>query len=480
MSDIDKNIIVIVEDESELNMLIRLEMEKAGYKTQSLYSGEETLKWISENFSENIFFLFDYQLSDMESLELIPKIKVEYSEISFMVLTGKGDEKIAVEMMKMGAYDYIVKEGNFIKLLPSRVEKSINQKNLKIELAAKQKEILISEHKYRSIFENIQDVYFEIDFNGMIKEISPSVDALFLQPREQLLNENIQKFFFNPKDFEYFIKLIQISNQLDNYEMSLITKDQEKKFCTCTCKTIEYPDIAEKIIIGSIRDITESKKMERTIMNKVVETEEKDRKKFAEELHDGLGPILSTIKMYMDLIEKSAVYNPESSKNEIIKNIFDLLDESIKFSNSIANNLVPNIISDYGLIVAIKTFCNKIIQTGKIKISLEFQLRNKRLNEILEVILYRTLIEFINNTLKHAQAKNIRINILQENNHLNVIYEDDGIGFDSERILNHPETAEGVGLINVVNRLKSFNGTISFDTKNKTKINIRLDLENFL
>ena len=63
-------------------------------------------------------------------------------------------------------------------------------------------------------------------------------------------------------------------------------------------------------------------------MNKVVETEEKDRKKFAEELHDGLGPILSTIKMYMDLIEKSAVYNPESSKNEIIRNIFDLLDEN--------------------------------------------------------------------------------------------------------------------------------------------------------
>ena len=195
MSDTDKNIIVIVEDESELNMLIRLEMEKAGYKTQSLYSGEETLKWISENFSENLFFLFDYQLSDMESLELIPKIKIDHSDISFMVLTGKGDEKIAVEMMKMGAYDYIVKEGNFIKLLPSRVEKSINQGNLKIELAAKQKEILISEHKYRSIFENIQDVYFEIDFNGMIKEISPSVETLFLQPREYLINDNIQKFF---------------------------------------------------------------------------------------------------------------------------------------------------------------------------------------------------------------------------------------------------------------------------------------------
>ena len=201
--------------------------------------------------------------------------------------------------------------------------------------------------------------------------------------------------------------------------------------------------------------------MERTIMNKVVETEEKDRKKFAEELHDGLGPILSTIKMYMDLIEKSAIYNPESSKNEIIKNIFDLLDESIKFSNSIANNLVPNMISDYGLIVAIKTFCNKIIQTGKIKISLEFQLRNKRLNEILEVILYRTLIEFINNTLKHAQAKNIRINILQENNHLNVIYEDDGIGFDFEKMLDDPRT--GMGLKNILSRVKSVDGIIQAD-----------------
>ena len=116
MSDTDKNIIVIVEDESELNMLIRLEMEKAGYKTQSFYSGEETLKWLYENFSENIFFLFDYQLSDTEALELIPKIKEKHPDISFMVLTGKGDEKIAVEMLKMGAYDYIVKEGNFIKL----------------------------------------------------------------------------------------------------------------------------------------------------------------------------------------------------------------------------------------------------------------------------------------------------------------------------------------------------------------------------
>ncbi len=475
-----KIVVVVIEDDAELNMLIRLELEKSGKQTKGLFSGKEALKWISENYNEDLFFLFDYKLQDIDATELIEKIRVNNSEISFMILTGKGDEKIAVDMMKMGSYDYIVKDGNFIKLLPSKINHALQQLNLKKELAAKQKEIILSEHKYRSIFENIQDIYLEIETNGNIKEISPSVQTLLNYSRDELINTNLSKLLFNIKDFDYLIKLIQVSEQLENYEMSLITKNQEKKFCIFNCKIIEYPEFSDRIIIGSIRDITERKKMERTIMNKIIETEEKYRKKFADELHDGLGPILSTIKMYVDLIDKSAILNPDTQKNEIIKNIYELLDESLKFSNSIANNLTPNIIHDFGLIVAIKTFCNKIIQTGKININFEFQLREKRLNEILEVMLYRTIIELINNTLKHAQAKTIKIKMLQENNYLNIFYEDNGIGFDINKVLNSPEVNSGVGLITIVSRIHSFNGIIDFDTKNGTKISIRIDLDNFI
>jgi len=471
--------ITIIEDDLDLNMLIKIELERNGFKTKGIYTGREALNWISKNHNDKVFYIFDYKLSDMDAYELIEEIKKTYPDIPFIVLTGKGDEKVAVNMMKMGAYDYIIKDASFNKLLSSRLSHAIEQLNIKKELAENQKKIILSESKYRSIFENIQDVFFEITFDGNIIEISPSVQAMFDYEREELISSVFLNLLNNAKDFELFLNVLETNDVITNYEITLKTKNNEIKYCTITCKTIIYPEHVDKLIIGTIRDITERKKVERLILNKIIETEEKEKKKFADELHDGLGPILATIKMYVDLIDQSGHSKNLDKKNDVIQNIYDLIDESLQFTKSVANNLMPNIISEYGLIVAIKSFCNKITLTGKLNISLEFQLGNKRLNQILEIMLYRIIIELINNTIKHAYAKKIYVKIVQENNLLNVSYEDDGIGFDIDRILNYPEISDGVGLINVVNRLKSFNGTITFDTKEQSKINILLDLENF-
>lgn len=200
--------------------------------------------------------------------------------------------------------------------------------------------------------------------------------------------------------------------------------------------------------LDEIRRETENK-----ILSAVIRTEERERQHFAKELHDGLGPLLSVAKMLLSGLDTGA----ETGVNEKIKqNLQQAVDEAIVNVREISANISPHILNNFGLKDAVESFIRKLRSTGGIDIRFTTNLGNRRFCYNVEVIMYRVICELITNTLRHANADRIGIDLKLKEETIYLHYKDNGIGFDVSRQV----TRYGMGLDNIQYRLKSGNGDI--------------------
>lgn len=195
------------------------------------------------------------------------------------------------------------------------------------------------------------------------------------------------------------------------------------------------------------------KNEEKKVLNAIMMTEEKERKRFAKDLHDGLGPLLSTVKMSISALLKSE----KDSKNlEIIKNADHLINESINSIKEISNNLSPHVLNNFGLANAVNSFVDKINEIKKIEIHFTSNIFNQQISSHIEILLYRIVCELIHNSIQHAEAERVEISITKKNNVIDLFYDDNGKGFNFD--YNLIKKNEGSGLQNMISRLESIHG----------------------
>ena len=212
--------------------------------------------------------------------------------------------------------------------------------------------------------------------------------------------------------------------------------------------------------------------MERKVLNAIIKTEENERKRFAKDLHDGLGPLLSSIKMLVSGIKRE----PGSNYNEkIIANLETVTNEAIISIKDISNSLSPHILSNFGLLSAINSFSEKINDANMLKVVVNSNINSKRFNFNTEVVLYRVVCELLTNTLKHASASLANIDIFLENNILKMYYFDNGKGFNVEK--NMSKETKGMGLNNIITRLKAIDGKIEIISKPNQGVNINIQIQ---
>ena len=210
-----------------------------------------------------------------------------------------------------------------------------------------------------------------------------------------------------------------------------------------------------KRIFNIQKQINDLRKQNETrVLSAILKTEENERQYFAKELHDGLGPLLSSVKM---AISASGNYN-----KKLLDNAEKLIDESITTLKDISNKLSPHVLLNFGLFKAVKSFINKLQKIGDPTIKLNSNIENKRFSYNIEVVLYRIICELISNTLIHANARNVYIDLLADEKSISLKYIDDGIGFDVKQVEND---LIGMGYSNIKSRIKSLNGTFNFFSK---------------
>jgi PAS domain S-box-containing protein len=220
---------------------------------------------------------------------------------------------------------------------------------------------------------------------------------------------------------------------------------------------------------GLITDITEKKILEQQILNSVIETEEKERLHISQELHDGIGPLLSASKMYIQWLARQ---EKDEKRNTIINDIEKLLDESMDTIREMSFKLSPHILQNFGLHEAINALAEKIQESSAIAFDVKLD-DFERIDEKIEIIIYRVLCECINNSIKHSKASNITICLSCKQNVLTFEYADNGKGFDYDNVIKE---YKGIGLLNMQSRIKSINGLMDLKSNETEGTSIKISI----
>jgi signal transduction histidine kinase len=216
--------------------------------------------------------------------------------------------------------------------------------------------------------------------------------------------------------------------------------------------------VLSRYLVRHVDLVTLQRRMlENRLMTAVLRTEERSRASFSRELHDGLGPLLSSAKMSLSAMSKS---NLNDKDRAIVQNTSALIDEAIRSLREISNNLSPHILNNFGLARGIKNFIDRLATMHSTKIAFTTHLRDERFDSNIEVIIYRVVCELINNSLKHAHCTEIRLSLELEQNRLVLTYSDNGCGFNVADVMD-----KGMGLSNITSRINSLNGSLNISSK---------------
>lgn len=186
--------------------------------------------------------------------------------------------------------------------------------------------------------------------------------------------------------------------------------------------------------------------------------QEKERERIARELHDGIGVLLSTASIHFSSVEAKA----DKKTSEMLKKANKLLKEAGHEVRQISHNMMPGVLSKFGLKEAIEDLFEEVDDAGEIEVDLDVVCRDdERLPENMEIMIYRIVQEMINNTLKYAKASNIFFHISRCEQEITMEYKDNGIGFN-EAELPH---GKNLGISGIRSRVEYLGGEIELHAK---------------
>ena len=211
-------------------------------------------------------------------------------------------------------------------------------------------------------------------------------------------------------------------------------------------------------------------KQEIASLQGVLEGQETERRRVAIDLHDRLGGILSMVKLHFSVVTESL--SKDDQAHAKFMKASDLLDQATGEVRSISHNLLSGVLMKFGLVPALEDLKDKISQTGKLKVTLYSNELNNVLSAEQELQLYRIVQELISNILKHSQAKEANIQLTKGDESVNLIVEDDGIGFDLKAV----NKKTGIGLSNLKARVAKLNGNFHIDSGRGAGTTISIDI----
>lgn len=212
-----------------------------------------------------------------------------------------------------------------------------------------------------------------------------------------------------------------------------------------------------RLIVCEIHNKTTAKNIPQLLAKTAAHIENRERQKLANDLHDNVGPLLSSMNMYLSIL---AHKNELQAQNHILDDLKKILKDTIATVREISNNLSPYLLTNHGLTDALDYF----IHTKQRLIKFEF--RNEigltRFDDLIENMIYQIVIESFNNSLKHSGASTIGLDMHLENNTLFLKYRDNGCGFNFDERMKDPSKC--MGLLSIINRIRVIDGQYCFDT----------------
>jgi signal transduction histidine kinase/Tfp pilus assembly protein PilF len=193
-------------------------------------------------------------------------------------------------------------------------------------------------------------------------------------------------------------------------------------------------------------------------ISSMLEGQENERMRIAQDLHDGIGGLLSSVKAHFSVIQKEI---EKIESYQLSERVESLIDEASSEVRRISHNMAPRAIRLNGLKAAIQDLAAQLQEAGQAKVDFEWNGSGNEIPETKEIMLYRIIQELTNNIIKHAQASHVLIQVNMFDDDLNLIVEDDGVGFDLHTAL----AQKSLGLKSIRSRVDFLDGKLDFDSR---------------
>ena len=260
------HLILVAEDDEDLSHLIQKNLQRAGFHTQGVTNGSDAVDWIVNKHAT--LLLLDYRLPDMIGKEVIKILIEKKLSIPFIVITGHGDEKVAVEMMKLGAFDYLIKDVALLDLLPSVVKRVLEQLVVQKELADAEQALKESEERNRVLIDiagktglGIVIVQNTEDMEGAIIFANDEIATILGYSPEEICTMSFKDFLFPdvfPAIKERYEKRQKGENVPSHYELNAIRRDGVTIVLEIGAGTMVYR--SKLATVAFVREITERKR----------------------------------------------------------------------------------------------------------------------------------------------------------------------------------------------------------------------------
>lgn len=253
--------------------------------------------------------------------------------------------------------------------------------------------------------------------------------------------------------------------------MALITANNEDTGSIEVFYAVEHPERFEGPFLKEERNLIDAlgelignmlnvKGAEQKIIATIMDTEDQERRRISKEIHDSLGQTLSAIALNMDMVDKEIELLSEKQQ-ERFKKVAALVNEAVIESRNIAHNLMPSTLNDFGYRLAVENMLDSLEGATNTQFKFYTNYETGKLDQAIELGLYRITQEAVNNSIKHSKAKSVTIQLMHYPDMLILTVEDDGEGFS----LKNTDEISRFGLNSMENRARSLNAEFSIDSE---------------
>jgi PAS domain S-box-containing protein len=476
-------LILLVEDEESHRTAIQRAFEAAPdqYRLESAGSLRQAREVLSRHHPA--VALTDFCLPDGDGSELISVAKGCWPII---LMSAKGNERIAVQSLKNGAQDYVVKSSDAFARMPDTIKHVLNVWELNLARKRAEEALQESEEKYRILSERMILAAKSASFGVWDWDIAADVI---------LWDDTMYEIHGVPKDspvpLAAWIDVVypgELASALDSIKKNIYKGGREVEFqITRSDGEVRYIYSAEGFIrndqreviriVGVNTDITKRKQAEenqRSYARRLVEMEEDLRKKLAIELHDEIARDLTVLGMNNSIIGNSLDDDARIKISERIEDSARLIQSISRRTRNIMAGLRPPVLDDYGLLSALRWHADLFSSRTGITVSVQADESFPRINTDVEISLFRIYQEALMNTSKHSMATSLTIRLALDQSRVLLVLVDDGIGFD---IMSHSKSrSTGWGLTIMRERAELLGGLLSIESLPGTGTTITVEI----
>lgn len=331
------------------------------------------------------------------------------------------------------------------------------------EIKASQARLRESRELLRNMFESLEESVILVEpGTRQILDCNHATEKIFGYNKEELIGQSTKMLH---RDREYYEEFDDIGEKAlmekGSFQAEFMMKKKSGElFHSDHTVTLVYDQDGETDkVVSVIRDITDKKRAREQIISSIIEGEDRERKRIARELHDGVGQYLSAANMNLEAAKKETDRLSPKKETLFYKGLH-LVKQSINEVRNISHNIMPQAIEDYGLVMAVEALIENYGNTTDVKLEFAHDVNDDRLSEQQQLNIYRIIQEAVNNAIRYAECSKITIHLLQEDEKIFLKIMDNGIGDN----YYDRESKKGLGLKSIRSRTKALSASIEFDS----------------